>query len=79
MATHRVADRMSETERPTSTAARHMGSVRNRSMTPVVRSVLKPTAVPMADVVRFSSQESGQGEVLVAAPGDRVSPNRRCR
>ena len=54
MVTHRAAARTSEADLPTSTAARHMGSVRNRSMTPVLRSVLKPTAVPIADVVRFS-------------------------
>ena len=32
-----------------------MGRVRNRSITPVDRSVLSPTAVPMAEVVRFNS------------------------
>ena len=32
-----------------------MGRVRKRSMTPLLRSVLSPTAVPIADVVRFSA------------------------
>ena len=41
--------------RPTSTAGRHIGSVRNRSITPLFRSVLRPTAVPMDEVVRFSA------------------------
>ena len=54
MAVHTQAVRMSAIDRPTSTAARHMGRVRNRSMTPVDRSVLSPTAVPMAEVVRFN-------------------------
>ena len=45
----------SASERPTSTAAGHCGSVRKRSITPVVRSVLSPTAVPIAEVVRFKA------------------------
>jgi len=45
----------SASDRPTSTAGRHIGSVRNRSMTPVERSVLSPTAVPIEDVVRLSA------------------------
>ena len=43
----------SASERPTSTAGRHIGSVLKRSMTPLPRSVLSPTAVPIAEVVRF--------------------------
>src|ERR1700677_124851 len=45
----------SATDRPARTAERHMGRVRNRSITPVDRSVLIPTAGPMAEVVRFNS------------------------
>ncbi len=48
-----IAVRMSASERPTSTAGRHIGSVRKRSITPLERSVLRPTAVPIAEVVRF--------------------------
>ncbi len=44
----------SATERPTSTAGRHIGRARNRSMMPSCRSVLNPTAVPMVEVTRFS-------------------------
>ena len=43
-------------ERPTSTAARHMGRARKRSMTPVERSVARPTAEPIEEVVRFSKR-----------------------
>ena len=43
----------SASERPTSTAGRHIGSVRKRSITPLFRSVLSPTAVPIEEVVRF--------------------------
>ena len=52
--TRRIAavDR-SDMDRPTSTAGRHMGRVRKRSMTPLLRSVLSPTAVPIDEVVRF--------------------------
>jgi len=32
-----------------------MGRVRKRSMTPLLRSLLSPTAVPIAEVVRFSA------------------------
>ena len=39
--------------RPARMALRAIGSVRNRSMTPVVRSLLNPTAVPIDAVVRF--------------------------
>ena len=53
MVAHTTAVSRSANERPTRTAGRHMGSVRNRSMTPVLRSVLRPTAVPMAEVVRL--------------------------
>ena len=43
-------------ERPTSTADRHMGRVRKRSIMPSCRSVLSPTAVPMVEVTRFSAR-----------------------
>ena len=55
MAAHRAAVSRSANDRPTSTAGRHIGSVRNRSMAPVERSVLSPTAVPIDDVVRLSA------------------------
>ena len=32
---------------------RHMGSARKRSMSPVLRSVVSPTAVPFDDITRF--------------------------
>ena len=40
-------------------------------MAPVVRSATSPTAVPIAEVVRLSSDQSGDGKVLVAAALDR--------
>ena len=43
----------SASERPTSTAGRHMASVLKRSITPLPRSELSPTAVPIEEVVRF--------------------------
>ncbi len=45
----------SASERPTSIAGRHIGSVLKRSITPLPRSALSPTAVPIADVVRLSA------------------------
>ena len=39
--------------RAASTAGRHMASVLKRSITPLPRSLLRPTAVPIAEVVRF--------------------------
>ena len=53
IAEHSTAVSRSARDRPTRTAGCHMGSPRNRSMTPVCRSVERPTAVPIADVVRF--------------------------
>ncbi len=52
---HRQAVSKSAKDRPTSTAGRHIGSIRNRSIIPSCKSVAKPTAVPMVDVVRFSA------------------------
>ena len=52
-------------ERPTSTDGRHIGSVRKRSITPLERSVDRPTAVPIDDVVRLSAS-TGDREVRVA-------------
>ena len=51
---HRQAVSKSAKDRPTSTAGRHIGSARNRSMMPSCKSAARPTAVPMVDVVRFS-------------------------
>jgi hypothetical protein len=53
-----------------------MGRVRKRSMTPLLRSLLNPTAVPIAEVVRFSAS-SGQAKTRLApwlpsAAGSRV-------
>src|SRR5437763_3045753 len=48
MSAHRAAVDRSARDRPTRTAARHMGRVRKRSMTPLLRSVLSPTAVGAA-------------------------------
>jgi len=53
IAAHRTEVVRSAIDRPTSTADRHIGSVRNLSMMPSWRSVLRPTAVPMVDVTRF--------------------------
>jgi hypothetical protein len=50
-----AAVRRSVTDLPMSTAGRHIGSVRKRSMMPPLRSLLSPTAVPMAEVVRLSA------------------------
>ena len=41
------------TVRPARMALRDIGSVRNRFITPLDRSLDRPTAVPMAAVVRF--------------------------
>jgi hypothetical protein len=54
-ATQIAAVSRSASERPTSTAGRHIGSVLKRSITPVPRSSLRPTAVPIAEVVRLSA------------------------
>ena len=48
-----IAVRRSVSDRPTRTAGRHIGSERKRSMMPPFRSLLSPTAVPMAEVVRL--------------------------
>ncbi len=50
-----IAVNRSVTDRPTSTAGRHIGSERKRSMMPPFRSLLSPTAVPMAEVVRLKA------------------------
>ena len=39
--------------RPARIVLRDIGNVRNRSITPVDRSLLSPTAVPIDAVVRF--------------------------
>ena len=48
-----IAASRSEIDRPTRIAAGDIGRVRRRVMTPVLRSVLRPMAVPTAEVVRF--------------------------
>ena len=48
-----IAASRSEIDRPTRIAVGDIGRVRRRLMTPVLRSVLRPIAVPTADVVRF--------------------------
>ncbi len=52
---HITAVNRSVSDRPTSTAGRHMGSDRKRSIIPPLRSLLSPTAVPIAEVVRLSA------------------------
>ena len=64
MVTHKAADMTSATDRPTRMADRHMGRVRNRSITPSCRSVLNPTAVPMTDVVRFKVSRPARAKSL---------------
>ena len=64
MVTHSAAVITSAIERPTSTAERHIGRVRKRSMTPSCRSVLKPTAVPMMEVVRFRVSSPARAKSL---------------
>ena len=56
-------------DRPTSTDDRDMGRVRNRSITPVVRSVLRPTAVPTLDVVRLSVSSPAIAKSTYDPPG----------
>ena len=51
-----------------------MGRDRKRLMTPVLRSVLSPTAVPMAEVVRFRAKQPGQGEVDVLPSAGHGTP-----
>jgi hypothetical protein len=55
-----VAQRMlasrSENVRPARIALRAIGKVRKRSITPLFRSVLTPTAVPTDDVVRLNTR-----------------------
>ena len=48
-----IAASRSEMDRPTRIAVAAIGRVRRRLMTPVLRSVLRPMAVPTAEVVRF--------------------------
>ena len=61
----------SATERPTSTAGRHMGRVRNRSITPLLRSVLKPDGGPHGRRGQVEGQQAGDGEIDVgASPGE---------
>jgi len=63
MAAQTTAVRRSARERPTRTAGRHIGNVRNRSMTPVLRSVLKPTAVPIEEVVRLRASRPAMAKL----------------
>ena len=62
-----IAVKRSVIERPTRTAGRHIGSVRKRSMMPPLRSLLSPTAVPMAEVVKLSASMPGDRVLGVAA------------
>jgi hypothetical protein len=64
MIEHSRAANRSDMVRPTSTAARQMGRARKRSMAPVVISVLRPTAVPMAEVVRFKVSRPARAKSL---------------
>ena len=66
--THKAAWSRSASERPTSTADRHIGKVENRSIAPVVISETNPTAVPMAAVVRFNSISPGIAKSLYVPP-----------
>ena len=76
---HSTAVIRSATERPTRTAERHMGRVRKRSIMPSFRSVLRPTAVPMVEVTRFSASRPAMSVVRVAAAaGDGDGRRRRC-
>ena len=71
MATQSMDDRISEIDRATSTAGGHMGNVRKRSITPVLRSLLKPTAVPIAEVVKIEEDHASNGKlpIITAACG----------
>ena len=64
MAAQIVAVSRSASDRPTRTDGRHIGSVRKRSMTPLFRSLLSPTAVPIEDVVRFSASRPAMAKSL---------------
>ena len=65
----RLAVSTSVTDRPTRTAAGHIGSVRKRSTMPVLRSTVKPTAVPMLDVVRLRSSNPASAKLAYVPPG----------
>ena len=64
MPMHSMAARTSATDRPTSTADRHIGKALNRSIAPEVKSLLKPTPVPMADVVKLSNMRPAIAKFL---------------
>src|SRR5437763_5456833 len=70
MSAHRAAVDRSARDRPTRTAARHMGRVRKRSMTPLLRSVLSPTAVPIAEVGRVPGRPARRRGRLAATPAN---------
>ncbi len=53
MVPHSVLANRSASVRPARIVLRDIGKVRNRSITPVDRSLLNPTAVPIDAVVRF--------------------------
>ncbi len=63
MAAQTTAVDRSASDRPTRTAGRHIGSVRKRSITPVLRSVLNPTAVPIEDVVRLRASSPAMAKL----------------
>ena len=56
IALQRIAESRSDSERPTRMDVGDIGSVCRRSMTPVMTSVARPTAVPGADMVRFRTR-----------------------
>ena len=64
IAPHTAAASRSEIDRPTRIAVGDIGSVRRRLMTPVLRSVLRPTAVPIAEVVRFMASRPARTNCL---------------
>jgi hypothetical protein len=53
MAAQITAESRSVIDRAMRMEGRHIGSERKRSMSPVLRSVLSPTAVPLDEVTRF--------------------------
>ena len=61
---HSAAASRSEIVRPTRIEVGDMGSVRRRLMTPVVRSVLSPMAVPTVEVVRFMTSRPASANAL---------------
>ena len=59
----------SENVRPARIELRAIGKVRKRSITPLFRSLLTPTAVPMVEVVMLNTTSPAIANCLYVPPG----------